>query len=151
MSYKNLKGEIVLWIQRLQQYNFRAPARPETQQCRRPFATTMPRAVHPLPQSRSVDTHQTGTRYFGCSHNHLGSRSSQNRTEQSGYRAHFGGSRYRTAPRVEIHRRPQPHVQTLLSPVEIPRCEEWYSRAPLEILRRKIKNNPDSSPSEQSE
>jgi hypothetical protein len=32
--------------------------------------------------------------------------------------------------------------------MEIPRCEEQHTRAPLRIRRRTIKNSPDNSPSE---
>jgi hypothetical protein len=50
-----------------------------------------------------------------------------------------------------IHRRPQPHVQKLLGPVEIPLYEEWHARAPLGIPQQTIKDSPDNSHLEQSE
>jgi hypothetical protein len=52
---------------------------------------------------------------------------------------------------MERHRRPQPHVQKLLGPTEIPRYEKWHTREPLGIPRQTIKYSPDSSYSEQSE
>jgi hypothetical protein len=73
------------------------------------------------------------------------------RTERTGHGAQSGRSRDGTVPRMGIHCRPQPHEQRLLGPVEIPRCEERHTRAPLGIRRRTTKNSPDSSPSEHSE
>jgi hypothetical protein len=91
------------------------------------------------------------TSNWGCSRSGLGSSSSENRTtEWPGPRAHSGGSRERTVPRMEIHGRPQSHVQKLLDPTKIPLCEERHIRAPLGIRRRTIKNSSDGSPSGQS-
>jgi hypothetical protein len=49
---------------------------------------------------------------------------SEIRTERPGHGAYTGGTRDRTASRMERHHRLQPHVQKLLGPVEIPHCEE---------------------------
>lgn len=54
-------------------------------------------------------------------------------TELPGRIAYSGKSRYRTAPTIERHCRLQPHIQQLLGPMEIARCEEWITRALLEI------------------
>jgi hypothetical protein len=44
-----------------------------------------------------------------------------------------------TATIIERHNRSQCHTQKLLGPMEIPRCEERHTRAPLEIRRRTMK------------
>jgi hypothetical protein len=91
-------------------------------------------------------------RYCACSRSRLGtSRPEYRTTERPGHKAHSAGIRDRSAPRMERHRRSQPHVQKLLGPLEISRCEEWHTKAPLGIRRRPIKNSSNSSPSEQSE
>jgi hypothetical protein len=134
------------------QLHFRALLRPKTQQCRCPFPTTVPKKVYPLPQSRGVGERQAGTSYCGCNRSRLGSSHSEKGTfERPGYKALSGGNRDRTAPRMERYRRPQPHVQKLLGPMEIPPFEERHIRAPLGIRRRMIKNCPGNSPSKQSE
>jgi hypothetical protein len=58
MSFKNIEEQTARWIRRLLEYTFYfpAPPRPETQQCRCPFATTMPRGVYLLPQNRGAQT-----------------------------------------------------------------------------------------------
>jgi hypothetical protein len=78
-------------------------------------------------------------------------RSENSTTEWPGQRSHSGGSRDWTAPRMERHRRPHPHVQKVLVPMEMPRCEEWNTKAPPGIRLGAIKYSPDSSSSEQSE
>jgi hypothetical protein len=100
----------------------------------------MPRRVCSLPQSVGEGRRQAGTSYCGCSRSLLRSSGSENRTtERPRHRAHSGGSRDQTASRMEKHRRPQPHVQKLLDPTEIPRCEERHTTAPLGIRRQTIK------------
>jgi hypothetical protein len=83
--------------------------------------------MYTLPQSRGACRRQAGTCYCGCSRSRLGYIHSVNRTERPGHRAHSGGSRDRTAPRMERYLRPQHHVQKLLDPMDIPLCEERHT------------------------
>jgi hypothetical protein len=46
-----------------------------------------------------------------------------------------------TTPRVEGHRRPQPHVQKLLGPMEIPCSKRWLTGTPLGIRQWSIKDS----------
>jgi hypothetical protein len=87
-----------------------------------PFPTTIPRRVYSLTENRGAGRRQVGSRCCCCSRSRFRSSCSEKGTpERSGHRAHSGGSRDQTAPRMERHRRPQPRVQKLLA--------QWKSRA----------------------
>jgi hypothetical protein len=62
-----------------------------------------------LPQSRGAGRCQAGTSYYNFSHIRLRSSLSENwTTEWPGHRSHSGGSRNRTAPRMQRHDHPHP-------------------------------------------
>jgi hypothetical protein len=135
---------------RIQLY-FRAPSRPETQQCRCPLTMTLPGGVHPLPQSRSTSIRQANTSHSSCGRSRLGSSGPKNgTTKRSRHRTHSTGGRNRAKTGVERHHRPQSHVQKLLGSVEVARCKRRHSRAQLGIRQRPVQNDPNSHPAEQN-
>jgi hypothetical protein len=150
MSFKNLKGQTALWIQRLQEYNFTSEYRQgrkhnsadalsqracqeECIHCHKVEMRAHIRQVHAIAAVAVTDWD-------------LGALKTELNDQDIG-----PGSRDRTASRVGRHHRPQPRVRKLRGPMEITRCEERQTRAPLEIRRRTIKSSPNNSLSEQSE
>jgi hypothetical protein len=65
-------------------------------------------------ESRGAGERQTGRSYCGCSRSRLGCSRSENRTTERGHRVLSRGITDRTAPGMERHHRPQPHVQSRL-------------------------------------
>jgi hypothetical protein len=140
MCFKVLQGQTARWIQRLQEYNFTSDHR---QAGKHKNSDELSRRLcreectHWHRVEAWVDVKQIRTTETVAA-TALESSDSENRTEQPGHRNHSGENTDRTPPRMERNRRPQPDVQKLLCPMEIPRCEERHTKAPLGIRRRTI-------------
>jgi hypothetical protein len=155
MSFKNLKGQIDHWIQSLQEYNFNSE---HSQGRKHKNANALSQwscweectHCHKVKVLADVMHVRTVAAVAAAGWGPAALRTELN-NQDSGHRAHSEGSQDWPVPRTERHHLLQPHVQKLLTSMQIPRCEEWHTRVPLRISGRTIKNNPANSPSEQSE
>jgi hypothetical protein len=78
--------------------------------CRHSFPTAMPRRMHTLSKSRGAGRSKAGASDRRRGRRRLGSRGSkEGAAGRPRYRAHSTGSRDRTTPEMERHRRPQPN------------------------------------------